>query len=379
MKLLLTNQNYQFGGISIVGIPFLLDAQMQLVDTANRYLYYISAIRGRTASPATWRTYGDHLYELFSFFEENGLSWDSINEEHLAAWRNSMQARGLKRRTCNSRIRTTSAFYVWCQRKGLIEDVPFHQEDIYVSKPKGFLAHVDVSGGRMLTNELTLPSTRPLPRFLSLSQTREFIDALRPRRTQLIAWLMFFCGLRRKEAASLDIRVLPSPAGHNPDKAIKMTLDPSLTKTKGSKERWVQLPYHVAGWLFEYMMNERPKLAKKYKQKYGAHSTNLFLTHQGEELSLDGLDTQFQKASVITGIKCTPHMLRHTFAVHELIRMSGKPGINALKWVSDRLGHASINNTMVYIAAADLVNHEDLDGHVEEMLSLISGNAQHGH
>ncbi|CAI9898931.1 Tyrosine recombinase XerC (plasmid) [Pseudomonas aeruginosa] len=257
----------------------------------------------------------------------------------------------------------------------MIDEVPFDYESISVSKHRGFLAHVDASGNKVQANELTLPSTTPLPKFLSLRQSVAFIEALSPERTQLVAWLMLLCGLRREEAARLDIRVLPSPAGHDPAKMIKMTLDPSLTPTKGSRERWVNLPYPLAGKLHDYLMLVRPAFAKRFKKKYGQHTTKLFLTQFGEELSLDGLDDQFQKASKASGIKCNPHMLRHTFAVHELARMAGKPSTNALLWVRDRLGHSSISTTQIYLKAADLVDHAEMDGYVAEMLKAMGGKA----
>jgi site-specific recombinase XerD len=372
VRLFFTDATFLSAGSPKPGIPFLADSEAVLVDSANRYLFYIACIKGRTSAPSTWSTYGDHLYEFFSFLEENDLVWNHVGESQVAAWRNGMLARGLKRTTCNGRIRTVAAFYTWCKRRGLVDNLPFDREEVFVAKPKGFLAHVDASGNKVEANDLTLPSTRPLPKFLTLRQAGAFIEALSPERTQLVAWLMLLCGLRREEAAGLDIRVLPSPAGHDPSRAIKMTLDPAQTPTKGSKERWVNLPYPLAGKLHDYLMRERPPLTKKFKKKYGRHTTKLFLTQFGEELSLDGLDDQFQKASKASGIKCHPHMLRHTFAVNELVRMSGKPSTNALLWVRDRLGHVSIATTQDYLKAADLVNHDDMDGYVAELLTAMS-------
>ncbi|HGM6784989.1 TPA: tyrosine-type recombinase/integrase [Pseudomonas aeruginosa] len=375
MRLLFTDESFLVAGIPKPGIPFLAYSDAVLVDPANRYLYFISCIKGRTSAPTTWRTYADHLYDFFCFLEENDLSWRQVGRSHLAGWRDGMRSRGLKRSTCNSRIRTVAAFFTWSKRTGLIDEVPFDYESVSVSKPRGFLAHVDASGNKVQANELTLPSATPLPKFLSLRQAVAFIEALSPERTQLVAWLMLLCGLRREETARLDIRVLPSPAGHDPAKMIKMTLDPSLTPTKGSRERWVNLPYPLAGKLHDYLMLERPTFAKRFKQKYGHHTTKLFLTQFGEELSLDGLDDQFQKTSKVSGIKCNPHMLRHTFAVHELARMSGKPSTNALLWVRDRLGHSSISTTQIYLKAADLVDHTEMDGYVAEMLKAMGGKA----
>lgn len=369
MRLFSTDENFKKNGVSLPGIPFLANTDAELVEPANRYLFHIAAVRGRTRSPATWQTYADHLYEFFSFLEENDLVWNHVGQDQVAVWRNMMLDRGLSRSTVNKRITTVSAFYTWCLRNKLTNDLPFDTQDVLVSKPRGFLAHVDASGNRVQANELTLRTHRPLPKFLTIPEAVRFIEALSPRRNQLVAYLMLLCGLRREEACGLDIRVLPSPAGHSPSKAIKMTLNPDLTPTKGSKERWVMVPYGLVGHLFDYMMRERPVLAKAYGKCHGKETTKLFLTRNGEEMSMDGLDVVFQRASAKSGVKCTPHRLRHTFGTYEFLRMSEKKGTDgALHWVRDRLGHASITTTEIYVHAADLLKHDDVDGYVEEIL-----------
>jgi site-specific recombinase XerD len=373
MRLFRTDATFTKNGVPLPGIPFLASSKAKLVEPANRYLFYVAAVRGRTRSPATWQTYADHLYEFFSFLEENDLDWSQIGQEQMAIWRNSMLDRGLSRNTVNKRISTVSAFYIWCVHQRLTGTLPFNTHEVLVSRPKGFLAHVDVSGNQIRANELTLRTHRPLPKFLTIPEAVRFIDALSPRRVQLVAYLMLLCGLRREEACSLDIRVLPSPAGHSPDRAIKMTLDPRHTPTKGSKERWVMVPYTLAGHLFDYFMRERPPLANRYEKRYGRESTKLFLTKGAEEISLDGLDVLFQRASAKSGVKCTPHRLRHTFGTYEFLRMAEKKGTDgALHWVRDRLGHASITTTEIYVHTADLLKHDDVDGYVQETLMRMS-------
>lgn len=374
MRLFRTDATFTKNGVPLPGIPFLASAKAQLVEPANRYLFYVAAVRGRTRSPATWQTYADHLYEFFSFLEENDLGWSHVSEEQIAVWRNSMLDRGLSRSTINKRISTVSRFYAWCLHHRLTSTLRFSTQEVLVSKPKGFLAHVDVSGNRVQANELTLRTHQALPKFLTIPEAVRFIDALSPRRLQLVAYLMLLCGLRREEACGLDIRVVPSPAGHSPNKAIKMALDPSQTPTKGGKERWVMIPFTLAGHLFDYMMRERPVLAKRYAKRYGRETTKLFLTKDAEEMSLDGLSVLFQRASVKSGVKCTPHRLRHTFGTYEFLRMAEKKGTDgALHWVRDRLGHSSITTTEIYVHAADLLKHDDVDGYVEEILMRVSG------
>lgn len=373
MRQFYTDENFKKMGASLPGIPFLANAEAELIEPANRYLFHIAAIRGRTRSPATWRTYADHLYEFFSFLEENGLVWNCVGQEQIAIWRNMMLSRGLSRSTINKRITTVSAFYTWCLRHKLTNHLPFDTQDALVSKSKGFLAHVDTTGNRVQANELTLRTHRPLPKFLTIADAVRFIETLSPRRTQLVAYLMLLCGLRREEACRLDIRMLPTPAGHAPGKAIKMTLNPEYTPTKGSKERWVMMPYDLAGHLFDYMMRERPMLAKAYAKRHGRETTKLFLTRDGDEMSMGGLNVIFQRAAAKSGVKCTPHSLRHTFGTYEFLRMSEKKGTDgALHWVRDRLGHASITTTEIYVHAADLLKHDEVDGYVEEILIKMS-------
>ncbi|HHX6280188.1 TPA: site-specific integrase [Pseudomonas aeruginosa] len=97
MRLLFTDESFLVAGTPKPGIPFLAYSDAVLVDPANRYLYFISCIKGRTASPSTWRTYADHLYDFFCFLEENDLSWHQVGRTHLAGWRDGMRSRGLKR------------------------------------------------------------------------------------------------------------------------------------------------------------------------------------------------------------------------------------------------------------------------------------------
>lgn len=368
----MTDRTFQKHGVPMPGIPFLADSNGCLMESANDYLFHIAAVRGRTRAPNTWRTYAEHLYEFYAFLESNRIEWNQVELSHMAAWRGFMLDRGLARVTVNQRVRGVSAFYIWCRRKGLIARVPFTVEDVSVNRPQGALSHLDASGSRVSANELTLRTMQRLPKFLPLEQATTFVLALSPARMRLIALLMLVCGLRREEAAGLDVRVLPSPAGRDPSKAIRLTLDPALTPTKGARARWVSLPYRLAGQLFDYQWQERPILHKRYKNRYGEGTTKLFLTHNGEPLSLEGVSDCFRKCSKRTGISCTPHTLRHTFAVHELARMSGRPKINALCWVRDRLGHASITTTEIYLKAADLVTHDEMDGFIADLMDRMS-------
>jgi len=375
LKLFHTDEEFVVHGHPYPGVPFLVDNDMALVKVANDYLRHVAVVRGRAASKRTWTTYGNHLYEYFSFLEANDVEWDSVNQTHFAAWRDSMLNRGNKRNTVNQRLGAVTAFYQWALNEGMTHSMPFNKESVWVAKPKGFLAHVDASGGRFEANELTLKTHKPVPKFLHTEQAKQFVAALTPRRNRLMAYLMWLTGMRREEVVSLNLNVLPNPSGHPVDRALKMNLDSTITPTKGDKTRWVMLPYDLAVQLFDYLDYERPALEKKFKSKYKVGTDLLFLTQYGEPISLEGLNNSFSKASKKSGIKCTPHMLRHTFATYELVRMTEHKGDNgALYWVKERLGHSSITTTEVYIHAADLISHDEIDGYQAEVCAFLRGD-----
>lgn len=374
MELSFTGPEFKLNNVSFSDIPFLTDQDMKLVNVPNKYLYEIALVHGRTRSPRTWKTYGNHLYEFFSFLEENNLEWQNVDQAQIAIWRNAMLDRGLRRSTVNARIRLVSDFYRWSLRRHLIKEVPYETKDVWIAKPKGFLAHVDVSGNRMDANDLTLPTHKPLPQFLIKEQARKFINALSPRRNQLMAYLMLLCGLRREEVVGLNQCVLPNPSGHPSNRGLKMVLDPKLTPTKGSKARWVLVPYPLAIVLWEYMHWQRPKSAGIYRKKHGLHTDFLFLSQYGEPISLEGMNNAFRKASEKCSIKCTPHVLRHTFGTYEFLRMSESKGVDgALHWVRDRMGHSSIATTEIYVHAADLVNHDEIDSYQADICTMLRG------
>lgn len=376
MKLFLTDDTYVVSGVTRPGVPFLCDREMELVEAPNRYLDHIAVVRGRTRAPNTWATYADQLYDYFSFLEANRLDWMTADERTISAWRDGMVQRGNRVGTINQRLRGVQRFYDWAALNRLVPFVPFTSSSVVINKSAPFLAHVDVSGSRSTVSEVTLREPRRLPRFLHIDQATKFLDAIRPRRMRLMGYTMLLTGMRREEVAGLDYRVLPNPAGQPVDRALDMLLDSKITPTKGSKDRLVKVPYMLGEALYEYFTWERPALERKHFDRYGTLTTKLFLTEQGDELSVESVSVVFNVASKKLTIKCTPHMLRHTFGTYEFLRMSAKYSKDrAIYWVRDRLGHSSIVTTEIYVHLADSLTFDATDGYVEDVCrALAHGN-----
>lgn len=371
-----TDSTYVVAGMARPGIPFLCDKKSELVSAPNRYLDHIAVVRGRTRSPNTWMTYAEHLYDYFSFLEDNDLDWATADERTMAAWRDGMAQRSNTVGTINGRLRCVQRFYTWAAQVGLLLTEPFGVQDVVVSRSGSFLAHAKADGGRALVNELTLREPRALPGYLQIDQAIQFLESLTPRRMRLMGYMMLLTGMRREEVVGLDYRVLPNPAGQPQNIALDMVLDPALTPTKGSKERTVKVPYLLGVALYEYFTWERPMLERMHKAEHGHSTTRLFLSQHGEELSINAVSVAFHDASLACGIKCTPHMLRHTYGTFEFIRMSQKQGKDrAMFWVRDRLGHSSIATTEIYVHMAETLRDDVVDGYVDDVCgALARGN-----
>ena len=372
MKLCFTDSSFIWKELARPNIPFLCDQKMNLVAAPNAYLRYVATVKGRTRSEKTWETYGNHLYEYFSFLEENSYQWDEVSQTEGATWRDTMLERQCSRSTVNQRLRCVHAFYQWAMQHGETNVLPFSTQDVGVSKPRSFLAHTDASGGRFEANLLTVQTHRPIPQFLHLDKAMRFLDAMTPHRLKLMGYLALLTGMRREEIVALDYRVVPNPVGHDPSKQLPMHLDASITPTKGNKSRTVMLPYDLAVALWNYFSFDWPKLNLLYKRKYGKETTRFFLSLTGAHLSIRYLNNAFAKVSTKTGIVCHPHMLRHTFGTYELLRMSQKVGSRkALFWLRDRMGHSSIATTEKYVHTVDLIRNDDVDGYQSEICEAL--------
>jgi site-specific recombinase XerD len=374
MKLYYTDESFVVVGLARPGVPFLCDEDMELMTVPNRYLEFIAVVKGRTRSPNTWSTYAEALFEFFAFAESNELDWTDLEPAHVAAWRDTQLGRGNKESTVTQRLGIVHRFFRWAVAKNLVPQLPYDLEEVSVAKGQPFLSHTDATKAKSLVSDIGLKAPRAVPKFLLIDQAITFLDALTPHRLRLMGYLMLLTGMRREEVVELNLEVLPNPAGRPAGRALDMVLDPALTRTKGNVERVVKVPYLLGEMLYSYLTWERPKLARQYKKTHGAESKNLFLSEMGEELSIDGLTTAFHSESKKVGIKCHPHMLRHTFATYELLRVSAKQGdVRALHWVRDRLGHASLVTTERYLHTAALLKHDDaVDGYVADVCKALA-------
>jgi len=103
---------------------------------------------------------------------------------------------------------------------------------------------------------------------------------------------------------------------------------------KGNKERLVPIGRQIRKLLWRYITRYRPEPA--HPNLY-----NLFLTQDGRPLTKNRVDSimkRYAKMAGLTGVRCSPHTLRHTFAINFLRNVGD---IFSLQKI---LGHSSLGD-----------------------------------
>jgi integrase/recombinase XerD len=138
--------------------------------------------------------------------------------------------------------------------------------------------------------------------------------------------MLYGCGLRASEIASLDLEDVRLDAGY------------VRSRGKGRRERIVPLGRAAGAAVQRYLELERPALA------CGKAPPALFLNTRGERLSRQWIWTIVRRAARAAGISARvyPHLLRHSFATHLL-----EHGAD-LRFVQELLGHVRVATTEIY-------------------------------
>lgn len=147
-------------------------------------------------------------------------------------------------------------------------------------------------------------------------------------RDRAILETFYSTGMRRLELAGLSIYDLSRE---------RQTIH--IHHGKGKKERVVPIGERALHWIDRYLQDARPKLLVS-----GRATTVLFLTHHGEEFTLDRLSQMVQGyiEQADFGKKGSCHTLRHTMAT-----LMVEAGCD-IRFLQVMLGHANLKTTEIY-------------------------------
>jgi site-specific recombinase XerC len=254
--------------------PLQLDA-FGLRDVVAEYR---DALRVAGRSPRTIRWYGDQLEEFVSFIERDGgrASLDDLRPAVVRRWLLAAQAaraRPLAPASLAGRVRTVRAFGSWVGRE--------------FELPASPLAGLPAPR----VPQLLVPSLREVDLHALLRATE---TSAHPARDRAITLLLLDTGLRLAEAAGLRIGDVDLIEGR------------ATVMGKGARQRTVPIGRRTRQAL-------RRILAPRGLVK---PTDPLFVAADGSALTAHGIQQVFRRLTrrVSLSVRCSPHVLRHTFA-----------------------------------------------------------------
>ncbi|HDR9072855.1 TPA: tyrosine-type recombinase/integrase [Burkholderia vietnamiensis] len=358
MRLVFATADFVYASRPRPGFPLILSDDMTPAQPFHAYLRWLLLERGKALDVKTWESYGRHIWDFASFLHANGFAWNrpftSVGASVLRVYRD-WQAQDLKLepRFVNARLRIVQGFYRWALGRRMIERLPFTTSDVTVYGIEHDLTHE--TGGRRTfdKSDLELAEWDKDPVFLTAEQIRLARSNIRSTSQRLLFDLMARVGLRSLEARTFPLCAVFEPATRQhlkPDSLIEVSLDPRRMRTKFSKPRVVHVPYSLMEEMHAYSQFERNRTLDPKRE-----SSTLLLTTQGNAYSKGAVHKAMTDLGRRLGFAIQPLMLRHSYAIHTLLLLRAHPEIKMepLLYVRDRLGHADVKTTMVYLKQID--------------------------
>lgn len=247
--------------------------------------------------------------EIFQeFLNENhqAQSMDGVSYSEIRQWIVELVNSGISNRTINRKISSLNSYYKFLQKVGELDKNPLKKHKALKVGKKVQLPFSEQELKQVIENAI---------------EVNDFESA----RNQLIIELFYATGIRRIELVNLKLKDLDIN-----NKQIKVL-------GKRNKERYIPLIDTLVDTIQCYL-NFRSQLQEI------TDKDNLLLTKKGlkvyEMLVYRIINKYFSEAS--SKAKCSPHVLRHSFATHLL---NEGADLNAVK---ELLGHTSLAATQVY-------------------------------
>jgi site-specific recombinase XerD len=294
---------------------------MDLFSLKQDFLQYIEIEKGRSA--LTVRNYDHYLSRFLEFAEKTHkvISPSEISEAMMREYRiylNRHPARKQKKgqaqetldkKTQNYHLIALRAFLKYIRRKGV---KGYDPERIELAKTVG--RELDLIGEKELSALLSAPDTKT-------------ITGLRDK---AILELFFSTGLRVSELCSLD-------------RDIDLGNGEISVRGKGGKVRVVFIS-EVAESSVKAYLHERTDVDEAMFVDHSPRARARMQKEESIRLTPRSVERTVNKYAERVGIakKCTPHVLRHSFATDLLYNGAD------LRTVQMMLGHASIATTQIY-------------------------------
>ena len=300
---------------------------------------HLAGLRG--CSPNTIASYRDTFKLLIAWFRDcrsippDKLTLDRIDADAITAFLAWLEAeRHNSISTRNQRLAAVSSFFRWLQS----------QDPTRMAGCQNILAVPAKRKAQPSVNHLTIEQTRRL-----LAQPDR--STRRGRRDATLLATLYDTAARVQETADLRVR----------DIRLENPAMVALTG-KGRKTRHVPIDENTAALLAAY-------LAERRLDTPGRDERPVFFNQHRAKLTRGGIAwilRKYQARSadpILAGAQLSPHVLRHSRAMH--LYDAGVP----LPYIRDILGHVDLSTTDIYARASTEAKRKALETVYDEVVS----------
>jgi site-specific recombinase XerD len=332
----------------------VLDDDYLPIEPIQKYLRYLENLE---RSPNTIESYARNLKLFWEFLQDSHLGWKDITLEKLSDFihwlRNPnprvvfLQTQSSKRseKTINHALTTVAGFYEFHERIGAFEGVDVYRYQFQPRRNyKPFLQGIAKSK-EVKTRLLRVKEPKKFPGCLATKQVKQLVDACNRIRDKFLFCLLYEAGMRIGEALGLRHEDIHS-SGENEIHVVPRLDNYNEVRAKSRTERTIHVSKELMKLYSDYLIEEYPEdIDSDYV------FVNIWEGTLGAPMTYAAVDSLFRRLHKKTGIKASPHLLRHTHAT-ELIRAGWD-----MAHIQKRLGHTDVQttiNTYIHLADEDL-------------------------
>ncbi|MFN5149188.1 MAG: tyrosine-type recombinase/integrase [Flavobacteriia bacterium] len=270
---------------------FLLDDFVRYLQIEKRY------------SDHTVLAYQQDVAQFIEFGEfKKSEEIREVNAMLIRSWMVHLIEKTVGNRSVNRKLSSLRTFFKWLKKENVVDVNPMTR----VNGPK---------------NSKRLPSFAKESELKLERLDQLFTDDFDGVRDRLMFEVLYQTGVRLSELIGL--------------KEVDVNVETIKVLGKRNKERLIPITRELFSLIMHY---------RKFKQAMQLDSYYLFVLNNGNKLYPKFVYRKINSylGEVTSLDKCSPHVLRHTFATHML---NNGAGLEALK---DILGHANLSATQVY-------------------------------